>query len=145
MAITLTRSKVTPEVVSGAQHVWPLRVTAVSSLSGLPSEIFVYHANMDSDQINDLDIFECVASVPQLDEIGTAAVPANPDADPPTDAIPYYRSATLEFGCRSAREAWELWMKIQEDVQDLVDNFRCWTMLDNPQEPSFESETVVIS
>lgn len=129
MAITLTRETVIPVVVSGDQHVWPLQVTAVSDTEDLPSEIFVYHSNMDDDQINNLDIFECVASVEQLDEIDTAPIEADPDVDPPVLAVPYYRSDTLMFGCRSAQEAAELWAKIQEDVADLHNNFLYYAQL----------------
>ena len=127
MAITLTRATVAPVLITGRQHVWPLQVTAVSDTEGLPSEIFVYHANMDDDQINDLDIFECVASVEQLDEIDTVPIEADPETG--TLAVPYYRSDTLLFGCRSPQEAEELWEKVREDVSDLYYNFLSYSTL----------------
>ena len=121
MAITLTKATAAPELISGRQHVWPLQVVAVSDTTDLPSEIFVYHASMDDDQLNDMDIFECVASVEQLDELGTTPVEADPGNG--VEAVPYYRSDTLLFGCRSATELEELWEKIKEDVVDLHLNF----------------------
>jgi len=118
MSITLTRAAVSEETLGG-RHVWPLKVTAVSDTSGLPSDIFVYHADAGGDLLNG-DMFECVASVSQLDDLGT-----EPDfiSDP---VVPYYRGDFLEFNCRSARDLELLWSKIQEEVQSLHNNFTSW-------------------
>jgi len=113
--ITLTRTAAT-ETPAGNKHVWPLQVTAVSNTPGLSSEIFVYHADAGGETLSG-DIFECVASVSQMDDIGLAA---DFVSDP---AIPYYRSDTLEFNCRSAHDLENVWLKLQQDVAELYANF----------------------
>ena len=118
MSIELTREEVTPGIVGG-RHVWPLKVTAASTTAGLSSEIFVYHADAGGDLLNG-DIFECVASVSQMDDIGLTA---DFISDP---AVPYYRSTILEFNCRSEHELERLWDKILQDVQALHNNFKSW-------------------
>jgi hypothetical protein len=100
------------------RHVWPLKVVAISTTPGLPSEIFVYCANLGSDPQYPGDIFECVASVSQLYDIGLAPVLVNSSAQ-----TPYYRKNVLEFDCRSAEEAEDLWIKVKQDVTDLYNNF----------------------
>jgi hypothetical protein len=117
MSLVLTRQSVSAPV--GTQHTWPLVITAVSTVDGLDSEIFVYHAALDDDPVNDLDLFECVASLPQMDEIGLVPV-----LEEGAYVVPYYRSDTLSFACRSAAEAEELWVKIKADAKDLYNNFQ---------------------
>jgi hypothetical protein len=45
--------------------------------------------------------------------------------------VPYYRSDTLNFACRSAEEAETLWVNIQEDTTDLVNSFLAFNNLQN--------------
>lgn len=123
MSIELTRSSVIPvedEVLS--QHVWPLSVTAVSNQNGLSSKIFVYHAE-DGDDPFMGDIFECVASVQQMTEIPEDQPGIGEDGN----NIPYFRKDTLLFHCRSASQADDLWVKIQADVKDLLQNYLALT------------------
>ena len=117
MSLTLTRSAVAETEPVPGQHSWPLEVTAVSTTVNFPSEIFVYHASMGDDPLVG-DLFECVASLNQLYEIGLTPV------DTEEETIPYYRSDTLTFSCRSAQEAEDLWIKIQADSLDLLNNFK---------------------
>lgn len=122
MSLTLTRDSVKPvHFADGLQHSWPVRITAVSTISGLPSEIFVYHA-VGQDSATNEDLFECVASVQQITELPATA----PQGDPTGKLIPYYRKAVLEAHCRSADEADELWDKVKDDANDLVVNFRAF-------------------
>ncbi len=130
MSLSLVREALSIEEPVPGQHVWPLKVTATSTTDGLPSEIFVYHSALDDDPLFG-DLFECVASVHQLDEIGTEPVEDNGDGT----SIPYYRSDELQFNCRSAAEAEDLWIKVQADVLDLVNNF-------NARDSLVEEETV---
>ncbi len=119
MSITLTRASVPDNPVSENQHTWPLKVTCVSTIDGIPSEIFVYHVPQAGTLNGGVegDIFEAVASVHQLNEIGKQpALTGNRQ-------VPYYRSAQLLFQCRSQKEADDLWQAVLEDVEELKDNF----------------------
>lgn len=131
MSLTLTRSTVASEEPVPGQHTWPLEVTAVSTTEDFPSEIFVYHAAMDDDPLVG-DVFECVASLNQLGEIGLT--PVNTE----DETIPYYRSDTLTFSCRSAQEAEDLWIKIQADALDLLNNFKAINNLVEVETIAFE-------
>jgi len=133
MSLTLTRQSVTDQAAVGNQHVWPLGVTAVSTTDGLASEIFVYHAAMGDDPVNSLDLFECVASLPQMYEIGLSPILHEGEY-----SVPYYRSSIATFACRSAEDADSLWVKIQDDATDLHNNFNYFESLST-------EETVVIS
>ena len=68
--ITLSREAVAVLDEPDSMQVWPLRITAVSDTEGVPDAIFVYHRNTMTDETGDSDIFECVASGPQLQELG---------------------------------------------------------------------------
>lgn len=122
MSLTLTRDAVPAAYFEGSQqHSWPVRITAASSEAGLEPAIFVYHV-VGSDKATSEDIFECVASVQQMTEL-----PANaPQPDATKALVPYYRKNILEIACRSAEEADELWDRVQEDVIDLLANFRAF-------------------
>lgn len=115
--ITLTRGGLAHEIV-GDQHTWPLKVTATSGLAGLPSEIFVYRRGQQGQAAYAGDVFENVASVHELGELGTV-----PSLLPNGQAVPFYRSDTLIFHCRSAEEAEDLWACVVEDAASLVRNF----------------------
>jgi hypothetical protein len=115
MSITLTRAELKYERQPG-QCVWPLKVEALSDEQGLPSEIFVYHVLPANAQLE--EIFECVASLPQMSEIDTSPQLGG------AVVVPYYRRADLRLDCRSPEEADEVWDLIQKDVRDLLWNFR---------------------
>lgn len=93
------------------QHAWLLRVTA-TGVEGAPSEVFVYSAGGLSG-----DVFQCVASTVQLDELGLR--PRHVDGE---SQIPFYRTNVAEFLCRSDVEAARVWDVIQTDVQGLLKN-----------------------
>jgi len=116
--ITLSREAVAVLDEPDSMQVWPLRITAVSDTEGVPDAIFVYHRNTMTDETGDSDIFECVASGPQLQELGLEPVLDDGDGN----AIPFYRSDVCEFHCRSEVEAADLWARIQVDVAELSDN-----------------------
>ena len=131
---TLTRQSV--ETVAAANRfVWPLHVT-VSSADGDPA-VFVYHRR--SRVSAEEDIFECVASVNQMTELPVTEPDMEPDED--GNVTPYYRLATLAFNCRSLVEADDLWLRIQEDIQDLADNLRAWASLQVEEVVSINSDT----
>lgn len=127
MSIQLTFSMVSAEAfVSGEQHTWPLRVTAVSSEEGLPNEIFVWHSNaadVIDDAINPFkgDRCECVASVHQLSSITNTDTPDEPSGEL---RAPFYRADTALFHCLTLAQADALKAKIEADVRDLLENFR---------------------
>lgn len=110
MAITLTRNALDWEENQAGQHVWPLLVSATSD-DGLTANIFVYHVQPDPEVDS---IFSCVASLPQLSEIGLT----------PSTNTPFFRQDTLRFDCRSPEEAQELWTLVEQDVRDLVWNYQ---------------------
>lgn len=111
MSLTLNRTALTEEK-QASQSVWPLIVQAVSGEPGFPSEIFVYHVFPEPSDI--LEVFECVASLPQLSDIGTQT----------TEVTPYYRTDTLRFDCRTPEDAEDLWVSVKRDCEDLLWNYR---------------------
>lgn len=116
--ITLTKAEIPVEEVIANQHLWPIRISVVSTTTGVPNEVFVYHRNTMTDESGDSDIFECVASASQLQEFGLSPVMDDGNGN----AIPFYRSAVCEFHCRNAAEAHNLWLSIQADMADLSAN-----------------------
>lgn len=124
--ILLTKAALVPGFFPGnsPQHTWPLRVTAVSSIEGLSSKIFVYHAALGNDPYEG-DTFECTASVQQMTEVPADAAVAEFEGR----SLPYYRKAVAEYNCRSEKEFDELWEGIQQDVQALIDNFRAFAAI----------------
>jgi hypothetical protein len=129
--ITLTRESVTSFEGNG-RHVWPLKVTAVSTVPDLDSNIFVYHYSGGADPYQG-NVFECVASLPQMHDIPVNAPDMSVD-----EVVPYFRRSTLFVVCRSPDEADAVWTSVQADVQDLIDNHRALSRLDT-------TETVTLS
>jgi hypothetical protein len=115
MAFTITRTPLYVDLNADNLHVWKLSASVVSD-TGLPSEVFVYHVLPTGSDIE--EVFECVASLPQLSEIGTL-----PTTEGET-IVPYYRKDSFELDCRSAEEAQEVWEAIREDLQDLLSNYQ---------------------
>jgi len=126
--VKLTRNTISSSEAAN-RHVWPMKVTAVSSIADLESEIFVYHYAGDADAY-DCDVFECVASVSQMYEIPKSK-PVQIDE---IEGVPYYRKSEMFLVFRNPEEADSTWAKIQEDVQDLIDNFRSLKNLDTTEE-----------
>jgi hypothetical protein len=112
--IRLTRYSAKP-MLQGAQHVWPVKIVA-EGLNGAPSAIFVYAKAKEGDPLG--DEFQCMASVPQLDEISTTG----PIVENKTTQVPYYRTNTASFNTRTAEEADEVWQSLLEDAQNLAIN-----------------------
>lgn len=111
--ITLNKKPVKITEVDG-QYTWPLIINAESTRVGLDSEIFVYHAAYGDDSYLG-DVFECVASVQQMNELPVGSAVEEHDK-----LIPYYRRADVTFYASSAKEADDLWEDIKSDVDDLV-------------------------
>lgn len=122
MSLTLQRAKSAyvfdQDSSAEHQHVWPVRVTAVSTSEGLPSAIFVMQRG-DAAGGYQGDVFAAVASVSQLGELDTAA----------SAGIPFYRTASVDINCRSPQEAADLWALIREDAIDLFNNWLASTLL----------------
>ncbi len=102
------------------QHVWPLKVTAVG-VDGAPSAIFVYSQAKPGDP--DGDLFQCVASTSQLDELSQAPVLVDGETQ-----TPFYLKSNAEFACRSLADADRIWYVIQQDTLALLQNLNA---LDN--------------
>ena len=124
--ITLQRLAISQAAfpTTGQQHTWPMRITATApSGSELDPAIFVYKA-MRSDDPWHGDIFECVASAHQMQELGT-----QPRSLENGDYMPFYRRDVLDFHCRSAQEHDDLFSKVCEDVADLCANMDALSLL----------------
>ena len=112
--IYLTREVLEPYMQDGHTF-WKLKVVATSSGDVSP-KIFVYHASMNDDKY-DGDVFEAVASVPQISEIPEDAPMSNVGGS----VLPYYRTDTLICSLPSPAEANQLWFDVKEDTQELYD------------------------
>lgn len=93
---------------------WLFKVEATSSTEAIPSAIFVHHAAMGDDRYEG-DVFEAVASVNQIGELPEDSALDSIEGK----AIPYYRSNTLVCLLNNPKEAEDLWVDIQEDVDEL--------------------------
>lgn len=93
-----------------------MQVSVVSSVTGLISKILVMHSEAG---INGADIFSCVASLPQVQEL-----PEDQVGVEGSDGYPFYLVDSVEFVAYTIEELDDLWDKIVEDAQDLLDNFR---------------------
>jgi len=102
-------------MLQGQQHVWPIKIVA-EGLNGAPSAIFVYAKAKEGDKQG--DVFQCMASVSQLEEIGTEG----PLVVSSTLQTPYYRTNTASFVTRTADEADQVWQSLVEDAQNLALN-----------------------
>ncbi len=101
--------------------VYPARITAVVDEPGLEdSAIFVYHAQTEDRSIAG-DIFECVASYQQMQELPVDA----PDTEAEVP-IPYYRKSVVEFYLTDPDEMAEIWSIVQFDAKHLVTSARHW-------------------
>ena len=113
--ITLNRLALAQQ---GDDDLWLLTVQAVSDDTAvIPHEIFVYHSVLPDAITAADDVFECVASVAQLSDIGT--VPYYSGEGP---INPYYRVDTMTYLFDTSQEAERVWEAIQDDVYDLVNN-----------------------
>jgi hypothetical protein len=112
--IRLTRYTAKP-MLQGQQHVWPIKIVA-EGLNGAPSAVFVYARAKDGDKQG--DVFQCMVSVPQLEEISTVG----PVVIDTTTQTPFYRTNIAQFVTRSPEEADEVWNSLLEDAQNLALN-----------------------
>jgi len=110
--IKLHKFSTTPEDTPDGQHVWPFKVVSETTNAGvLQSEIFVYRLGATPAD----DLFVAVVSVPQLSELPIGR------PQEPTELL-FYLTDTLQFDCRYAEEATDLWDRVISDVTDLVNN-----------------------
>ena len=113
--LNITRSSTTPTSFRG-KHAYQMEVTSVSTIVNLGSKILVKHFGAG---IDGSDIFSCVASLPQMQELPEDA----PGAEG-SDGYPFYLVDSVTFVGYTLEELDTLWDKIVEDAQDLIDNFR---------------------
>jgi hypothetical protein len=105
--LTLEASSATSTLV--ARHQWPVKITA-TNVDNTAAKIFVYQEATGG---YGLDFFSCVASALQMYALPEDA--AGSDG-------PFYRGAVLEVLCNTADAATEFYKKVEDAVQDLVDN-----------------------
>jgi hypothetical protein len=103
------------------QFSWPLTIVATGT--NIDSNIFVYQLAGSSFESIPGDTFSCVASTSQLNELPTSAAAAK------AAATPFYRQSTMTVICRSAAEANYVWEQVQEDVDDLINNYNAAALL----------------
>ena len=120
--IRLTRYTAKP-FTQGEQHAWPIRIVAEGT-GGAPSAIFVYAKAKPGDTQG--DVFQCMASVPQLEEIGTEGPLEVSD----TLQTPFYRTAEARFVARTLEEADGVWQSLLEDARNLAINLDAREVLD---------------
>lgn len=125
MGITLTFEAIAdPEI---AKPSWPLRVTAVSGIEGLDSNIFVFHAQLP-DAASAGDMCEAVASIIQMNELPVDA-PTEIDGNP----IPFYRKDSAEFHFHTSDALDEAIEIIKEDVASLIRSFNTFALIQEQQ------------
>lgn len=78
---------------------------------GMGPKVFVYHQPVGTDAY-----FSCVASLPQMADLPEDAA-VNPEQ-------PYFRSSSLVLDFRSESLALKFWDKVQEDVRELVADYK---------------------
>jgi len=122
-SIKLTRFvPVFHDLPDSRRQAWALSILAEGI--NMDDHVFVYHLGKSDDPIGG-DKFECVASPNQMIEL-----PRRYAMNLTTNTmIPFYRYNLLEYVCRSASEALELWNKIVEEVNDLVENLNASLIL----------------
>lgn len=139
MAATIRLVRKAPDALTlppGMQHVWPLTVEATGV--EIPSEIFVWHAVV-AGEVGDM--FEAVASVPQLETIPLETRRVLRDGS----VHPYYRTWSITLACRNQAEADEVWTKLQEDAQRLVNNWNLFSALSSRKAVDLDgSNTTVV-
>jgi hypothetical protein len=111
--ITITRHDTAAPTANPQNH--PFRVVALGT-EGAPSAVFVYARAKPGDPLG--DVFQCVASLAQIDELPLQA----PTLVDGVTQIPYYRTTEASFNFRTAEEAATAWGIIQTDVQSLLRN-----------------------
>jgi len=115
MSLTLTLLPIVkPE--GAAQHCWRVAGSVVSDEDGLPDEVFVWQVSADEGVA---DVFQCVASVRQMSDIGLV-----PYGTVSGRQCPFYRKASFSVDARSPVEAEELQSDIRDDLQALLENHR---------------------
>ncbi len=109
--ITLTRQPIAIQDVIDSREMWPVLISAVFSADDSPAPIFVMQLSPDATKLG--DSFSCVASAIQMTDLPAGA---------PENGSPFYRLHVLQKYFETATAAQEFEQKVQEAVQDLVDN-----------------------
>jgi len=109
--IKLTRSETDADAAVINRHQWPVAYTAVFTADNSPARIFVMQASPDPDVF--ADSLSCIANAIQMTDLPEDAV---------ATGSPFYRIASVTKLCRSALAATEFIEKVEDAVQDLVDN-----------------------
>ena len=113
MKYTLTTNPLVENLINN-QHVWSLSMTFSTDIENMPNEIFVYQ-RFPGGLLS--DTFQCVASVPQLSELGLDPIILE------TVQIPFYRTDTLRLDFRCQVEAEKAKEVAIFDTDMLVRNF----------------------
>lgn len=101
---------------------WPIKVTAVSEIEDLDSNIFVYHAADPDDPIQG-DTFSNVASLQDMESLPVGA-PTSVDGDNTEDYVPYYRTDSVELNCHNLVDMNRIWTIIKRDTSSLVREYK---------------------
>jgi len=92
------------------RHQWAIKFTATYTEDDSPAKVFVMHTAAD-------DVFgdslSCIASAIQMTDL---------PEDVANNSGPFFRVNEVTKLCRSARAAEEFVEKVEDTVQDLVDN-----------------------
>lgn len=91
-------------------------VRCSSSIPGMSPKIFVIHAQAG---IQGDDIFSCVASLQQLQEL-----PEDLPGSVGSEGYPFYLTDEVKFLAYTLEELDRLWGIIREDANSLVNNFK---------------------
>jgi len=108
--IRLVREETDVQDATNNRHQWPVKYTATYTADDTPAKIFVMQTAAD-------DIFgdslSCIANAIQMTDL---------PEDVANDSGPFYRVSVITKLCRSAAAADEFIEKVENTVQDLVDN-----------------------
>jgi hypothetical protein len=111
---------------------WPLKIVAEGF--DIPSEIFVYQVSDPTAREKGLnDLFQCIASGVQLEELGTSA----PLATSEGQQIPFYRVKEAVLFFDSPEDLEKGWERIKDDVGQLVRTY-------NSLQTLYGSESVTV-
>lgn len=113
--LTLTRSIPQPTTIEDDDY-YAMTLTVTSTFQGLEAEIFVFHQGAG---LNSTDIFKAVASLSQM-----ADLPKNAPATVGECQTGFYRLSSLTFVDTHPEALQALWEIIQEDVQQLVNDYK---------------------
>lgn len=126
-SIILTKEEVVLQPNNVCRKNWPLKITAESTIPGLDSNIFVFHAADDADPVQG-DTFSNVASLQDMESLPTDA-PTYVEGDATEDFVPFYRVHELILDFYNLDELNRAWSIIKKDTDALVKEYRLYNKL----------------